>query len=134
MRNTCICGKRFDVDHALSCQKGGFIPWRHDEVKELIGNIAGELYHNVEIEPNLPSSGELLHHSANQQQEARLDISIRGFWQRVQRAFTDIRIFNPFSPMHVSQKLENRFSDNERENKRSYGQRVIDVSMACLRL
>ena len=128
MPSICIYGKRFDVDHALSCQKGGFIHRRHDEVKELIGNIAGELYHDVEIEPNLiPISGELLHHSANQQQEARLDLSIRGFWQRGQRAFTDIRIFNPFAPTHLNQKLENCFSNDEREKKRSYGQRVIDV-------
>ena len=66
-------------------------------------------------------------HSANQQREGRLDISIRGFWQRVQRAFTDIRIFNPFAPTHLNQKLENCFSNNEREKKRSYGQQVIDV-------
>ena len=111
----------------LSCQKGGFIHGRHDEVKELIGNIAGELYHNVEIEPNLPSSGELLHHSANQQQEARLDISIRGFRQRGQRAFADVKIFNSFAPTHLNRKLENYFSNNERERKRSYGQCVIDV-------
>ena len=80
---------------------------------------------DVEIEPSLiPISGEVLHHSANQQQEARLDISIRGFWQRGQRAFTDIRIFNPFAPTHLNQKLENCFSNNEREKKRSYGQWV----------
>ena len=47
----CICGKRFDVDHAISCQRGGFICRRHDELKKLIGHIAGHLYHDVEIEP-----------------------------------------------------------------------------------
>ena len=50
---------------------------------------------DVEIEPNLLSiTGETLHHSANQQPDARLDISIRGFWQRGERAFADVRIFN----------------------------------------
>ena len=58
------------MDHGLSCQKGGFIYRRHDEVKELIGHIANELYHDVEIEPNLkPISGEMLHHTANRQQD-----------------------------------------------------------------
>ena len=128
MPGTCVCGKRFDVDHGLSCQKGGFIYRRHDEVKELIGHIANELYHDVEIEPNLiPISGEMLHHTANRQQDARLDISIRDFWQRGQRAFADVRIFNPFAQTHLNQKLENCFSNNEKEKKKSYGQRVIDV-------
>ena len=44
MPSTCICVKRFDVDHALSCQKSGSILRRHDKVRELIENIAGELY------------------------------------------------------------------------------------------
>ena len=29
--------------------------------------------------------------------------------------------------MHLNQKLENFFSNNEKKKKRSYGQRVIDV-------
>ena len=79
-------------------------------MKELIGNIAGELYHDVEIEPNLiPISGELLHHSANQQQEARLDISNRDFWQRGQRAFADVRIFNLFTPKHLNKSWKTVF-------------------------
>ena len=89
----CICGKRFDVDHAISCQRGGFICRRHDELKKLIGHIAGHLYHDVEIEPKqLPMTIDTLHHSANQQRDARLDISIRSFWQRGERAFADVRI------------------------------------------
>ena len=128
MPSTCICGKRFDVDHAISCQKGGFIHRRHDELKELIGHIAGDLYCDVEIEPNLlPMTGETLHHSANKQPDARLDISIRGFWQRGERAFADVRIFNPFAQTHLNQKLEKCFSNNEKEKKRAYGQRVIEV-------
>ena len=80
-------------------------------LKELIGHIAGDLYHDVEIEPNLlPMTGETLHHSANQQPDARLDISIRGLWQRGERAFADVRIFNPFAPTHLYQKLEKCFS------------------------
>ena len=97
-------------------------------MKELIGHIAGYLYCDVEIEPNLlPMTGETLHHSAKQQPDARLDISVRGFWQREERAFADVKIFNPFAPTHLNQKLEKCFSNNEKEKKRAYGQRVIEV-------
>ena len=39
----------------------------------------------------------------------------------------DVRIFNPFAPTHLNQTLENCFATNEREKKRAYGQRVIDI-------
>ena len=38
-----------------------------------------------------------------------------------------MRIFNPFAPTHLNQKLEKCFSNNEKEKKRAYGQRVIEV-------
>ena len=31
----CPCGKSFNVDHAISCMKGGFVHRRHDEVRDL---------------------------------------------------------------------------------------------------
>ena len=124
----CACGKRFTVDHAMSCMKGGYIHQRHDEVRDLFGKLAEEISKNVEIEPHLiPLSGEHLERSANAADEARLDLSVRGFWQRGQKAFFDIRVFNPFAPTHRNQKLTNVFSAQEKEKKRAYGQRVIDI-------
>ena len=125
---TCACGKRFSVDHALSCLKGGFIHQRHDEIRDLLGQLASEISHDVEIEPTLlPLTGEQLHATANKQDEARLDISIGGFWQRGQRAFFDVRVFNPFAPSYRNQKLSTAFNANEREKKRNYAQRVVDI-------
>ena len=71
-------------------------------------------------------TGETLHHSAKQP-DARLDIRIRGFWQRGEQAFADVRICNPFAPTHLNQKLEKCFSNNKKEKKRAYGQRVFEV-------
>ena len=31
--STCPCSKRFDVDHAMMCMKGGLVHRRHDEVR-----------------------------------------------------------------------------------------------------
>ena len=124
----CACGKRFTVDHAMSCMKGGYIHQRHDEVRDIFGKLAEEISKDVEIEPHLiPLSGEHLERSANAADEARLDLSVRGFWQRGQKAFFDVRVFNPFAPTHRSQKLPNVFSAQEKEKKRAYGQRVIDI-------
>ena len=63
--------------------------------------------------------------SANSSDEARLDISAHGFWKRRQRAFFDVRVFNPFATSHLNQRLDTAFSSNENEKKRHYNQRVL---------
>ena len=40
-------------------------------------------------------TGEYLRHSASTDNEFRLDISVRGFWQAGQMVFLDLRVFNP---------------------------------------
>ena len=124
----CPCGKSFNVDHAMSCMKGGFVHRRHDEVRDLFASLLQDVCHDVEIEPPLQAlSGEALSGSTNSSDEARLDVSARGFWQRGQRAFFDVRVFNPFAKSHLNQKLETAFTSNEKEKKRHYNQRVIEV-------
>ncbi|CAH3041026.1 unnamed protein product [Porites evermanni] len=103
--STCPCGKRFDVDHAMSCVKGGFVHRRQDD----------------------PLTGEVLISSDNSSDEAPLDVSARGFWQRGQRAVFDVRVFNPCAKSHLKKKLDTAFSSNENEKTRHYNRRIIEV-------
>lgn len=124
----CPCGRRFDIDHAMSCMKGGFIHRRHDDVRDLFATLLKDVCYDIEVEPHLETlTGEVLSSSANLSDEARLDVSARGFWQKGQKAFFDIRVFNPFAKSHLNQKLETAFKSNENEKKRQYNQRVIEV-------
>ena len=124
----CACGKVFSVDHAMSCTKGGFIHQRHDEVKEILASLTKEICNDVEIEPHLLEiSGESFSKSTNSQDEARLDFSARSFWQHGERAFFDVRVFNPFAPSHLNQDLQKSFNANEKEKKRTYNRRVVEV-------
>ena len=59
--------------------------------------------------------------------QARLDIKARGFWNRGQDAFFDVRVFNPNAPSYRNQDISNLFSKHEREKKREYNQRVLEV-------
>ena len=128
MPSTCACGHPFSVDHALNCKIGGFIHQRHDDIRDFFAKLLSEVCKDVRVEPPLqPLTGERLQDRANSSDDARLDVSARSFWQRGQIAFFDVRVFNPFAKCHLSQKLENAFTNNEREKKRAYNQRVIDI-------
>ena len=67
----------------MSCQKGGFISIRHDEIRDITCSLLKEVCNDVTKEPLLQSlQGEEFHYkTAKVEQEARVDISARGFSQ-----------------------------------------------------
>ena len=118
----------FTVDHALSCLKGGFIHRRHHEVRDLLAAAIDEVTYDVSTEPALaPLSGETLLPSANSADDARVDIVARCFWQKCEKAFFDVRVFNPYASTHRNQSLTNVFKANEKEKKRQYNQRIVQI-------
>ena len=125
----CSCGSSFSVEHVLSCPKGGFPIMRHNEVRDLTANLMAEVCHNVCIEPTLqPVTGELLSGaSAITDDGARLDIAASGFWGgRYERAFFDVRIFNPHAPSN-RQSISTCYRKHENLKKRAYEQRVREI-------
>ena len=70
---------------------------RHDEVRDITAQMLKEVCHDVAVEPLLlPMQGEqLARRTANTSGDARVDVSARGFWTRGQRAYFDVRIFDP---------------------------------------
>ena len=117
------------MDHALSCKKGGFISLRHNQIRDLTANLLKIICHDVLIEPTLQQvTGESLHErTANITDDARVDIAAREFWISGQRAFFDIRVFNPMVRRYGSQKLNKAYEINERERKRQYDERILEV-------
>ena len=84
----CACGKEFTTDHAMQCPLGGYVIRRHNNVRDLFASLLNEVANEVRIEPNLqPLSGETLPNGANCEDDARLDVAARGFWQRCEMAF-----------------------------------------------
>ena len=53
------CGSKFDVCHALSRGRGGFVVMRHGEIRDITASMLNEICKDVEIEPRLqPITGE----------------------------------------------------------------------------
>ena len=125
----CVCGAAFNVQHALSCPRGGFIIARHNEIRNFTAELLTEVCTNVKIEPLLQSlTGETLSHiSAITSNEARADVSAKSLWIRGQTAYGDVRVFNPLAKCYLNQSLQAGYKRNENEKKRSYNERIINI-------
>ena len=73
----CACGQKFNIQHALDCNLGGYRTFQHNEVRDLVAECLRETrFHAVETEPQLQAlSGESFRlKSANKEEEARSDV------------------------------------------------------------
>ena len=129
---TCICGEINSIDHCLMCKKGGYVVLRHNHLKDTLAEMMTKVCTDVVTEPKLlPLNDEIFNHrTANTAEQARLDISARNFWHPLGRSFFDIRVLHPGSPTNANKSLEQMYIDHEREKKRAYNQRVIEVEKA----
>ena len=126
----CSCGTNFTVEHSLSCPKGGYPSIRHNEIRDFTAYLMTEVCHNVAVEPHLqPLSGEtMVNASSIKQNGARLDVAADGFWgSRFERAFFDVRVFNPYAPSNQHSSLQACYRNHENAKKRAYDQRIREV-------
>eukprot|EP00111_Clytia_hemisphaerica_P012755 TCONS_00037531-protein len=102
---------------------------RHSEIRDFIANQLSKVCRDVQKEPTLqPLVGtQLLPKSANTSREARLDVSARGFWVTGQKAFFDVRVFNPLAKRYATQDPTRSYVVNENDKKREYNERVLQI-------
>ena len=99
----------------------------------MMASLLTEVCHGVSTEPHLqPMTGEAMtHRSANVEDGARLDVAVQGFWGgRFEKAFLDIRIFNPSARSNRQAPLQSVYRRHELEKKRQYEQRIREVEHA----
>ena len=66
----------------------------------------------------------MLPHTANKQDDARLDIRAKGFWSRQQDAFFDVRVFHPNASSYRGTNILALYRQHEMAKKREYGDRI----------
>ena len=125
----CACGSKFTVQHALSCKKGGFITLRHNEVRYITSSFLDEVCKDVRKEPLLTklTAENIDEKTAKIGDEARLDISVVGFWSPGPRVFCDIRVFDHNAQGYRNNNLQKSFIRNEVEKKKHYNERVLKM-------
>ena len=123
---------------ALSCATGGFVIIRHNDARDLTGELLKEVCNDVELEPPelLPLSTEKLSNkTSNKADGARVDVSARGFWQRGRKTFLDVRVFNPLAKPNFQPRrgrleaptLKSIYRSNENAKKREYNERILRI-------
>ena len=122
----CPCGQAFDINHAMNCKRGGLVTIRHNNIRDFEANLLKQVCNDVECEPPLqPLEGEQI--AGLTGDEARPDIRARGFWRPGQNAFFDIRVTNINSASQANMSTEKIYAKHEKEKKRNYNQRIMDV-------
>ena len=92
-----------------------------------------EVHHGVTTELHLqPLSRESLFHcSAITEDGARLDVAMYAFWGGTfDKAFVDVRVFNPSTQSNHHASLSSVYCKNEQEKRRQYDQRVREIEHA----
>ena len=88
----CACGAKNDINHNLSCKKGGYIIYRHNIIRDTEADLLREICIDVETEPQLqPTNADELSARSNSADQARLDISAVGLWSPFERSYFDVR-------------------------------------------
>ena len=100
----CPCGSKFDIQYSMSCNKGGFVYVRHNDLRNLTTNMMPEVCSDTEIEPKItPLSGEELQgRTSNNSNEAREDIRTRGFRERGQQVYFGFFKFSTPAPVVIA--------------------------------
>ena len=116
------------MNPVIRCRQGSNHTIRHNELRDTFASLLHEVCQEVSTEPRLqPLNGEWLPQSANKEPHARLDIVARGFWDIMQDAFFDVRVFHPFAPSYYNQKLLSTYKQHEQKKRFEYGQRVREI-------
>ena len=131
MPKVCACSKENSVSHALTCQLGGYVHMRHNQVRDLEAHWLSLICKDVHTEPQLlPLTGEnLAYKTANTSEEARSDIVARGVWSTMGKTFFDVRILNPEAASNQGD-VKKVCAQHEASKKREYGERIIEVEKA----
>ena len=130
LKSQCACGQTHSVSHALSCPIGGYPTLRHNEVRDFTAGLLREVCHGVTTEPPLqPLTGEVfIASSVKRDDQARLDISACGFWGgRFEKAFFDVRVFNPSAPSNQQPQKSATYRKHEKEKRNHYEHRVNEI-------
>ena len=107
------CGAATSLEHALDFKKGGLVTQRHNEIRDVIGDLASFLHVFKEVvkEPVVQEAND-----AESVPSLIADLSIRGVWQPQTMALFDVRVKDTDAPSHSQRVVSAILSSAEEVN------------------
>ena len=90
---------------------------RHNEVRDVIGDLASLVYMEVVKEPIVQEAND-----ADGVPSLITDLSIRGVWQPQTVALFDVRVTDTDAPLHSQRVVTTVLSSAEEEKKKKYSE------------
>ena len=120
MPSTCCCSANMEVQHAVSCKRGGFVTIRHNDLRDLTANLLSNVCNDVEIEPKLLLLLVKIFQIEQQILALKQDLisDQGGFWVKGQEAFFDIKVFDLNAKRYLNSALPQCYVQNEKVKKR----------------
>ncbi len=127
----CQCKKKNDIDHTLSCKRGGYVIMRHNKVRDLEAELMREVCHNVRVEPELiPLENNCLGIQSANGDNARPDVAGVGVHGAFDETYIDILITHPNCQSYADKPISQVYHMKEREKKVKYNERILQVEKA----
>ena len=128
------CGesKKFDVNHALDCKKGGLVTARHDEIRDELRDLLAHVFSpsRIRCEPMINpapmrANGTKTHvpcasSSSDSLNADRGDLLVRGFWEKSTDTIIDVRVTNLDSKSYKNLSPKKALERQEKEKKKKY--------------
>ena len=111
------CGSCFSVDHGLNCPRGGNVIERHNEIRDMVGQLAAMAYAHVSREPVVREAGE-----QGNQSGLVCDLAVRGVWQPQTEALFDFRVCNADAQSYVNRPVSSVLDSLAKSKKAKHEQ------------
>jgi hypothetical protein len=128
------CSKKFSVDHALSCKRGGLVTLRHNDVAAEWHTLCAQALTPSAVSdeplifsgrdgtggPGNPTQPPATGPAAAPPMELRGDIAAHGFWRRGTTAIFDVRVTDTDAPSNRGQDPGKILRRHEKEKQGKY--------------
>ena len=125
--STCDgCGKGFSLDHGLNCPNGGNVIRRHNEIRDVAGQLASMAYSHVTSEPVVREQG------AGEDSGLVCDLGVRGVWNPQKDVLLDFKVVNTDSASYANRPvpsvLESAAATKRTKHKQACAERRADFT------
>lgn len=108
------CGhNHFTLEHALDCKTGGLVTRRHNEVRDVLGDLMATAWGNCVKEP-------IIREASNSLPALRGDLACRGVWEPQREALFDVRVVDTDAPSYGSRAVSAVLCRAEQEKMNKY--------------